>query len=89
MRKIQKNAHMFNTSNIIKLICEGRLFFSFITEIITAPKTAPKVCPAANKYPPAEPYPIGKETSAEYARYKETLGMRKNPASPAKTAMMA
>ena len=58
-----------------------------MTEIMTIPKIAPNVCPAANKYPPAEPYPTGKETSAEYAKYKETLGMRKNPAKPAKIAM--
>jgi hypothetical protein len=79
---------MLKTSNTSKLIFDGRLFYTFITEIITAPKTAPNVCPAANKYPPAEPYPIGKETSAEYARYKERFGMRKKPASPAKIAII-
>jgi hypothetical protein len=59
-----------------------------MTVMTIPPRIAPKVCPAANKYPPADPSPMGKVTSAEYARYKETLGIRKNPASPAKMAMM-
>ncbi len=53
---------MFNISNIIKQICDGKLLFSSIIDITAAPNTAPNVCPAANRYPPAEPYPIGNDT---------------------------
>lgn len=59
---IQKNASMVNNSNTTRQIWEGNGWLSFKTVMTTAPKTAPKVWPAANKYPPADPSPIGKVT---------------------------
>ncbi len=86
---MQNNEKMVNNSNKTRQICEGKGWCSSTTVITIAPRTAPKVWPAANKYPPADPSPIGKVTSAEYAKYNETLGIRKNPASPANTAIIA
>lgn len=62
---IQKNESMVKISNTTRQICEGNGWVSSKTVITTAPKTAPNVWPAANKYPPADPSPIGKVTSAE------------------------
>lgn len=45
----------------------------------TNPNKNPKVWLPANKYPPAEPSPIGKTTSAEYAKNKDVIGTKKNP----------
>lgn len=61
---------------------DGSYFDLSITLIITNPNKNPNVWPAANKYPPAEPYPIGNATYALYAKYKDKLGIKKNPANP-------